>query len=604
MPPISLLRYTIAVASPQAHLFQITLRLPHALANQGAQLALPAWVPGSYLIRDFARHVISIQATVGDRAIAIDKIDKHTWQLAAVDEEVLITWQVYAFDTSVRAAYLDTTRAFFNGSSVFLYVRGAEHWLHQVEVLQPDAPVCDEWRVATGLTARKVDIHGFGLYQASDYDELIDHPFVLADFLHTHFHAYGVAHEVVITGQARRVNLPRLADDMKRICETQIRFFEPRSAQAPVQNYMFFIHVSAEGYGGLEHRNSCALICGRDALPSLHMKPANEAYRSFLGLVSHEYFHTWHVKRIKPAAFVPYQLDRENPTQLLWIFEGFTSYYDDLLLVRAGLISPSQYLKQLAKTIGDVLRGSGRLKQSVAESSFDAWIKYYRQDENSPNTIVSYYAKGSLVALCLDLWIRSESGNKKSLGDVMRLLWQDYGRDFYNGNAQGLGEDDFITAAERATELPLKRVIRDFAYSTHDLPLKKLITRAAVSWRDPPRRGVSSLGIKTKAVNGQLVITIAHENGAAQLAGLSGHDTLVAIDDCRVLPGNLDKLLERYAPGEKVKVHVFRQDELLAFKVELQPVLLVQPELELALEPEASALALRQAWLGEKKQAL
>jgi predicted metalloprotease with PDZ domain len=289
------------------------------------------------------------------------------------------------------------------------------------------------WRVATSLPELGAKRYGFGTYIAFDYDELIDHPVEMGDFALATFKAHGIQHDIVVTGRVPNLDMERLQQDLKAICETQIAFFEPKTKKAPMDRYVFLTMAVGDGYGGLEHRASTALICARADLPTTAAPKTaerSEGYVTFLGLCSHEYFHTWNVKRIKPAVFAPYDLQVENYTPLLWLFEGFTSYYDDLMLVRSGIISEATYFKLLGKTVGSVLRGSGRTKQSVAESSFDAWTKYYRQDENAPNAIISYYTKGSLVGLAFDLTIRAKTGGAKSLDDVMRALWERYGRDF------------------------------------------------------------------------------------------------------------------------------------------------------------------------------
>jgi len=251
-----------------------------------------------------------------------------------------------------------------------------------------------------------------------------------------------------------------------------------------------------DGYGGLEHRASTALICARSDLPVKGKAALSDGYRTYLGLCSHEYFHTWNVKRIKPAAFAPYDLQNENYTSLLWLFEGFTSYYDDLFLVRSGVIDTDAYLKLVAKTVNGVLRGTGRRKQSVAESSFDAWVKYYRQDENAPNAIVSYYTKGSLVALALDLTIRSETNGKKSLDDVMRALWQTCGRRFYaRDGGKGIAEDEVETLFNEVTGLKLKRFFDRYIRGTDDLPLEQLLAPFAVTYADTAKNTKPSLGV-------------------------------------------------------------------------------------------------------------
>ncbi|MBY0445394.1 MAG: peptidase M61, partial [Burkholderiales bacterium] len=341
---------------------------------------------------------------------------------AVVNAPLEIHYSVYAWDLSVRGAYLDQTRGFFNGTSVFLAVQGQENALCNVEIIAPEGKQYKNWKVATTLATHHTKQGQFGAYQAANYDELIDHPVEMGEFSQISFKACGIPHDIVIAGR-HNADLKRLKKDLKQICEYQIKLFgEP----APFDRYVFMTMAVGDGYGGLEHRSSTALMCNRDDLPLAHETQIKTGYRQFLGLCSHEYFHSWNVKRIKPAAYAPYDLKQENYTRLLWAFEGITSYYDDLTLVRTGLISQQEYLDLLAQTISGVERGNGRTKQSLADSSFDTWVKFYRQDENSPNSLVSYYTKGALVALCLDLLIRQQTAGQKSLDDVMRLLYYKY----------------------------------------------------------------------------------------------------------------------------------------------------------------------------------
>jgi predicted metalloprotease with PDZ domain len=355
-----------------------------------------------------------------------------------------------------------------------------------------------------------------------------------------------------------------------------------------------------DGYGGLEHRASTALICARADLPSSAMPASsepNEGYLKFLGLCSHEYFHTWNVKRIKPAVFAPYNLAVEAYTPLLWLFEGFTSYYDDLMLVRSGVITDVDYCKLLAKQINAVLKGSGRHKQSVAESSFDAWTKYYRQDENSPNAIVSYYAKGALVALALDLTIRRDTKNKKSLDDVMRALWQRYGRDFYSPKGgRGVTDDEVEALFDEVSGLALKRTLDKFVNGTTDLPLAELLQPFGIDLADRRRRPRLSLGVRTTRDGSDCKLANVYEYGAAHRAGLSAGDVLVALDGLRVTVANYDALLERYRVGDKVSLHAFRRDELMAFEVRL--IAEEAPQIGLVPMDKSAAMArMRKKWL-------
>ncbi|SIN78225.1 M61 family metallopeptidase [Paraburkholderia phenazinium] len=567
MKPI---RYSIVPKQPAAHLFEVTITVADPDPS-GQRFMLPVWIPGSYMVREFARNIVTLRAVnEAGRKVRVEKTDKQTWQAAPVNGPLTLRYEVYAWDMSVRAAHLDDTTGFFNGTSVFLAAVGHEDAPCLVDIQKPAGPAYRSWRVATALPeARGTRRYGFGEYSAQNYDELADHPVTLGEFALATFKAHGVLHDIVIAGRVVALDMARLAADLKRICEAQIALFEPKSKKAPVERYVFMTQAVSDGYGGLEHRASTALICNRSDLPVEGRPQTTEGYRTYLGLCSHEYFHTWNVKRIKPAAFAPYDLTRENYTSLLWLFEGFTSYYDDLILVRTGLISPEEYFALLGKVVGGVMRGSGRLKQTVAESSFDAWVKYYRQDENAPNAIVSYYTKGSLVALAFDLTIRAQTNNRKSLDDVMRLLWQRFGRDFYRGKPVGVAEDEVEEIFAEATGADLGALFEQAVRSTRDLPLETMLEPFGVSLApERDKNATPTLGARVRG-GGDCTLAAVHDGSAAQKAGLSAGDVLVAIDGLRVTGSNLDALLSRYLPGAKVEVHAFRRDELRTVQVKL-----------------------------------
>ena len=596
MKPI---RYTIVPKQPAAHLFEVTVTVADP-DPAGQSFMLPVWIPGSYMVREFARNIVTLRAfNEAGRKVRVEKTDKHTWRAAPVEGELTLRYEVYAWDLSVRAAHLDDTTGFFNGTSVFLSPLGHEAAPCVVDIQKPAGDAYRRWRVATAMPeARGTKRHGFGEYRAQNYDELVDHPVTLGEFALTTFSAHGVPHDIVISGRTVTVDMARLAADLKRICEAQIALFEPKSKKAPVDRYVFMTQVVGDGYGGLEHRASTALICSRADLPVTGRPETTEGYRTYLGLCSHEYFHTWNVKRIKPAAFAPYDLTRENYTSLLWLFEGFTSYYDDLILVRTGLITQDEYFGLVGKVVGGVQRCSGRLKQSVAESSFDAWVKYYRQDENAPNAIVSYYTKGSLVALCLDLEIRAQTGNRKSLDDVMRLLWQRFGRDFYRGKPVGVPETAIEALFAEATGVDVARLIDQAVYGTRDLPLEPLLAPFGVSIApEPDKNGKPSLGVRVRG-GADCTLAAVHEGSAAQKAGLSAGDVLIAIDGLRVTGSNLDALLARYLPGAKVEVHAFRRDELRTAQVKLDAPDVARYSLSVT-DKRVSARNWRERWLGQ-----
>ena len=580
-------RYRITPVDPLGHLFEVICDVAEPEPG-GQRLALPAWIPGSYMIREFARHIVSIEAGCGGQPVELRKLDKHTWQAGPCDGPLRVRYRVYAWDPSVRAAHLDETHGFFNGTSVFLRVASHEDAPHEVDLRPPTGRAYRAWRVATTLPEHGAARHGFGTYRAADYDALIDHPVEMGTFRLETFVAEGVPHEIAYTGTAPRLDADRINADLALLCAAQIRFFGARAdegsgprrkranAAAPFDRYVFLTSVAGEGYGGLEHRASTALLTSRDALPvpgaaasDSASAAGNSAYLTFLGLVSHEYFHSWNVKRIKPAAFARYDLTQENYSSLLWIFEGFTSYYDDLFLVRTGLATPQQYFGLLAKTIDDVMGGPGRLAQSVADSSFDAWVKYYRQDENTPNAVVSYYKKGSMVALCLDLHIRDRSRGRASLDDAMRLMWTRYGRDFYAGQRTGLGEDEFPALVEEATGIDVRDVVALWAYGTEELPLATLLARAGLVLGSDGGQSKAALGARLAVVGGETRLATVFTGGASHEAGLSAGDVLIAIDGLRVPPGKVATMLARYRPGEVVDVTAFRNDALMTKRVAL-----------------------------------
>ena len=593
------IRYSIVPKDLAAHLFEVTVTVADP-DPEGQRFSLPVWIPGSYLVREFARNIVTLRAfNDAGRKVRIAKTDKHTWQAAPVAGALTLRYDVYAWDLSVRSAYLDESGGFFNATAVFLSVAGREDAPCEVDIAKPAGAAFRTWRVGTALPeAGGTRRYGFGAYRAANYDELSDHPVTIGEFALATFDAHGVPHDIVIAGRVTQLDLERLRTDLKRVCEAQIALFEPKSKKAPMDRYVFMTLAVSDGYGGLEHRASTALICNRTDLPVKGRPETTEGYRTYLGLCSHEYFHTWNVKRIKPAAFVPYDLTRENYTSLLWLFEGFTSYYDDLMLVRSGLMSQDDYFAALGRTIGGVLRGTGRLKQSVAESSFDAWIKYYRQDENATNAIVSYYTKGSLVALAFDLAIRAQTRNRKSLDDVMRLLWQRYGRDFYRGKQAGVEENEVEALIEEATGVALGRLFADAVHGTRDLPLGELLAPFGVTLAPDVATGAAAKPTIGARLRGGADCTLAavYEGGAAHRAGLSAGDTLIAVDGLRVTGTNLDALLARYRPGDKVEIHAFRRDELRTAKLKLDGPEVTRYRLTATAKPAAATKA-REAWL-------
>ena len=595
------IEYQIQPISPEAHLFEVRLDI-HQPAPEGQCLFMPAWIPGSYMIRDFARNIVSIEASCQDQTVALQKLDKQRWQAAPCEGPLQLRYSVYAWDLSVRSAHLDQNHGYFNGSSVFLAVEGQQEQACALTILPPDGERYTAWRLATTLAPITAKSWQFGSFCADDYEALIDHPVEMGEFTLLEFSARGIPHAISLTGR-HYADGERLKRDLQRICEYHIDLF----GEAPMTRYLFQVMVVDDGYGGLEHRSSTSLLCSRDDLPLPGEEAISEGYRRFLGLCSHEYFHSWQVKRIKPLEFIPYQLAEESHTTLLWAFEGFTAYYDDISLVRCGLITAESYLELLGETITRVQRHNGRHKQSLAESSFDAWTKFYKQDENAPNAIVSYYTKGSLVALLLDLQIRLHSQGQRSLDDVMRRLWQDHGRPHLGVNSAQLeslcseiaGVDlaDFFAQAVRGRgDLPLADWLGQIgvllqwraASSNSDKGGKAGNTTAQQALALGVRYGAAAYGAKLMNV---------FDHGPAQQAGLSAGDVIVAVDGLRASQDNIEKLLAWQRGKAHVRLHVFRRDELFTVEVGIQAAPQDTCWLELDKNASTPAQIQRDAWL-------
>ena len=529
--------YRVEVANLHSHLFAITLTVAQPAQQQA--LRLPVWIPGSYLVREFAKNLQSLKARQGRRTVAAQHTDKATWVLeCSPDQPLEVRYEVYANDASVRTAWLDAARGFFNGTSVCLQVDGQQDAPHTLELVAGTG--MEDWSVATGLEAVKINKRGFGSYRAANYDTLVDCPVEMGPFWSGSFTACGIPHRFVVAGAPASFDGTKLLADTQAICETEIRFWHGKAiknhsglrskhgGQSPIpfKNYVFMLNAVADGYGGLEHKNSTALIGKRADLPRLprttlapttHKQP--EGYTTLLGLISHEYFHTWNVKRLRPAELTNYDYTQENYTELLWFFEGFTSYYDDLLLRRAGLIDNATYLKLLTKTINGVAQTPGRKVQSVAQASFDAWIKYYRQDENTPNATVSYYTKGSLVGLCLDLTLRAEG--KTTLDAVMRGLW---------ARCQGgpMTEQDLLAVVEGLSGRSYATELAQWVHSTKDLPVAALLEQHGIQVHPEPDQVAQQLGLRVKE-GGGLFIQHVLRGGPAEKAGFASGDEWLAV---------------------------------------------------------------------------
>lgn len=559
-----MLHYQIEFDDYKQHLVHVTIRF---LANPNQELWLPTWIPGSYLIREFSKHIESVKAyDEAGRLLDIKKTSKNRWRLFNTDHELMtIEYDVYAYDLSVRGAYVDQTRLYINPACVCLALEGQEQSACEVEVFLPDE--LKHFQLATGLASKSL-VKGRFTLKADHYDQLIDSPFELADQTRFSFETNGIGHEFVISG-SHNTNIDRLKADIEKICAAEINMF----GSAPFKNYTFMTMATGNSYGGLEHYNSTSLITPRDDLPKSNepTEPSKD-YQRFLGLCSHEYFHSWLVKFIRPENFANYNLHQESYTSLLWIFEGFTSYYDDLILLRSGVISQKSYLDLLKAQIDRYLQNPGRFVQTVAESSFDAWIKFYRQDENSNNAGTSYYNKGSLVALCLDLGLRLRGS---SLDALMRRLYEN------TQNGMQVNERTIFDLCKELTGDSWIEQINHLINTTDELPLDQLFPEFGLSYRVKTDKSLP-LGLKLVDKPEGVLVQSARRDSAAAKAGISANDVIIAIDGLKATT----KLVEKYAKqGGIYTVFAFRRDELLSFEVECATSDLT--EVELIIEDQA-----------------
>ena len=561
-----MLHYQIEFDDYRQHLVHVTLRF---LASPTQILSLPTWIPGSYLIREFSKHIESVNAyDEAGRQLQMSKFEKNKWRLFNTDHELItVEYDVYAYDLSVRGAYVDQTRLYLNPACVCLGLQDQEDAPIELELFLPQE--LKHFQIATGL-AHKSLVKGRFTLKADNYAQLIDSPVELAEQTRFSFEANGIPHEFVVSG-THSMNGERMKQDIEKICSTEISMF----GSAPFSNYTFMTMATANSYGGLEHPNSTSLISPRSDLPKVD-EPAepSEDYQRFLGLCSHEYFHSWLVKFIRPENFVNYDLDKEGYTSLLWIFEGFTSYYDDLILYRSGVISQDSYLKLIKGQIDRYLQNPGRFVQTVAESSFDAWVKFYRPDENTNNAGTSYYNKGALVALCLDLGLRLKGS---SLDDLMRRLYQDAQA------GKQVNERTIFDLCEALTGQKWIEQINHLINTTDELPLDQLLPEFGLSYNLKQEKTLP-FGLKVVEKPEGLLIQQARRDGAGAKSGLSANDVIVAIDGLKAT----EKLFNKYAKQSGTfQVYAFRRDEFLQFELSAGETELVTVELKVTDQEKA-----------------
>ena len=545
-------RYVVRMSRPHSHRFEIEAEFP---ATDGQlTVVLPVWTPGSYIVREFSRHLQQVTAETFDgSALRVTRVDKRSFRVEADGRAVRFRYSVYANELTVRTSHLDGGHAFINGANLFLYDEGRRGLEHRVRIEAPHG-----WRIFCALDREEEEL------VAPDYDTLVDSPIEVGPHESFHLQVAGVPHEVVLHGELQP-DRTRLAEDLKRVCETAAALF----GGVPMKRYVFIVHLLDKGRGGLEHMASCAMVYSRFGLNSVR------GWEDFLALAAHEYFHLWNVKRIRPRALVPYDYGQENYTRSLWAFEGGTSYYDMLLSRRAGVMTPQRYLLRLGEALTTLHGIPGRRVLTVEEASLQAWVKHYRPDENTPNSAISYYLKGELVCWLLDLHIRRATANQRSLDDVMRLLWQRY------GDGRGVPEDGIEAAASEIAGIDLSRFFEQSLRSTDELDYS-ILSHVGLEARfrvkespgdkggTPPRsRESKPRGHLGANVRQSGTVSVVYDHSPAQEAGLYTDDEVIALDGYKVDGPTLISRCEERAPGDRVVLTVFRRDRLMELPVVL-----------------------------------
>jgi predicted metalloprotease with PDZ domain len=547
------IHYQVAMPQPESHMFEVTLHLK-GYSLPVLDLKLPVWTPGSYLVREYAKHLQDFSAQADEQSLPWRKLSKNHWQIETptLDEtgrvsRITVRYRVFANELSVRTNHLDATHGYFNGAALFFRIPGVEQQPISVTIVPPRP----EWRVTTPLNAVPGQPNTF---QASDFDTLVDSPFEIGCQELHQFEVLGKSHELAIWGQGN-ADAARMIPDIEKIIQVEAQLF----GGLPYDRYVFLLHLSSQGNGGLEHKYACSLNYPRFGFR------AKDKYDRFMQLVAHEFFHLWNVKRIRPKALEVFDYDQENYTPSLWFSEGTTSYYDQVIPFRAGICDAKSFLNGLGKEITRFQTTPGRQVQPVSESSFDAWIKLYRPDANSGNAQISYYLKGELVSLLLDLLIRKRHGNVRSLDDVMLLMWQQFGQAEIGFTPEQLQE-----VISSVAGMDLDDFFKRYVDGTEELPFNEYLEPFGLQLvGDEQEEGVPYLGVKVQTENGRELIKFVEAGTPASAGGIDAGDELLAIDGIRVTATQVSDRLKDYQPGDTIQVTVFHQDELRTYPVTL-----------------------------------
>ena len=576
--------HRVSIPDPRTHLVHVetTLVAPGALADS-LVLFMPVWTPGSYLVREYARHVEGLVAEAPARAT---KVRKNAWRVETADSErVVLRYRVYANELTVRTSHVDETHAFLVGASLFLGVEGREDLGARVEI---DAP--EGWRIATALAnAPPTSLGGGHPLQAPDFDTLVDSPIEIGTHREEAFEALGTRHRYAIWPAAAisDADARRLVDDTRTIVEAEAKLF---GGALPYRAYDFLLHLAQRGRGGLEHRASAALIAPPASFAT------REAYLDLLSLVAHELFHTWNIKRIRPAGLTPYRYGEECYTRLLWWFEGATSYYDWRVLALARLCTIEEYLAHLAGEIAYLEQTPGRLVHALEDTSYDAWIKLYRPDENSANSSVSYYRKGEVVCSLLDIEIRARTAGRASLDRVLARLWEEHGT-----QDRPVPENAMQHLFEGVAGVPLGDLFDAWIRSPAEIDYASTLAHVGLAIERSARADAvpCSLGIRVRSEGGRSMVTSVVRESAAPRAGVDAGDEIIAIAGARVEGSNVEATLRGRSPGEVVEIVIARDGRLLTKTAQLDPPRHDRVKIVVQRDAPPRARAAFTAWLGE-----
>ncbi|MDB5119552.1 MAG: peptidase [Sphingobacteriales bacterium] len=567
--------FEVSFTEPQAHYVDVQMEITGNKKDK-LDLKMPVWTPGSYLIREFAKNLEGFKAIdAKGKLLTSDKIDKNTWRIQnAATEKIKITYRIYAFEVSVRTSFVDASHAFISPSGIFLYPDDQIKSSSTVTINLPKG-----WfKISTGLDAIKGKENTFF---ASDFDILYDSPFEIGNQDTFEFTAAGVLHQVAMFGGGN-YNKERLKKDMAKIVEEETSIF----GENPNDRYVFIIHNFNAGGGGLEHLNSAVLGASRNNYNS------EPGYSNFLGLVSHEYFHLWNVKRLRPIALGPFNYDKENYTTNLWIAEGFTAYYDNLILRRAGFYSLDRYLEVISQDLNTIENQPGNQVQSASESSFDAWIKFYRPNENSKNSTISYYGKGSLIAMIMDLEVLNATKGQKKLDDVMKAMYDEY----YIKLGRGYTDAEFKAMLEKVSGVSFTYIYDNYVNGSKPIEYAKYFGYAGLGVNDDMYgRNLPYLGVSSSLKEGKLIVTEVARNSAAWNDGISVNDEIIAIDNARV--SELEKIIASKKVGDKVDVIINRDGIIKVLRVTLGKNPLGRLKIINLDDATADEISIRNKWL-------